>query len=350
MVIALIVVALAMVVAGLVAIAGGSEGIGFESGWAMVIAGTVASTGGVLVLALAFILRELRSLPDRLEAAHPLDDVADQELSPFENLPPAEARAEAELVPPAVKEPAFKEPAFKEPAVKEPSVREPSWSRPAKPVDAPAAPSGFGLPPRDAAAPPDAEPPLTAKLEADDEASAVEPVDKAPPVFPDFSPRALLEASRAKAKKRTKSDDPDAAPRPHGKGERVEPTLPLPPDMLRSEEAPDVQNGAAGTGTSPGWQVLGEEMPSDEMPGDDAPGAASGRPQSGKPAGEPAKESTAIVGTYRSNGTVYVMYADGSIEADTPEGVFRFGSLEELKAHIAASSEQANDKRLSSPA
>jgi hypothetical protein len=96
--------------------------------------------------------------------------------------------------------------------------------------------------------------------------------------------------------------------------------------------------------------VPGDEVPGEEVPGDEAPGAASGRPQSAKPAGEPAKESTAIVGTYRSNGTVYVMYADGSIEADTPEGVFRFGSLEELKAHIAASSEQANDKRLSSPA
>jgi hypothetical protein len=30
-----------------------------------------------------------------------------------------------------------------------------------------------------------------------------------------------------------------------------------------------------------------------------------------------------------------VMFSDGSIEADTPDGVFRFGSLDELKEFIA---------------
>jgi hypothetical protein len=34
------------------------------------------------------------------------------------------------------------------------------------------------------------------------------------------------------------------------------------------------------------------------------------------------------------------MYADGSIEADTPEGLFKFTSLDELKEFIASGGEE----------
>ena len=48
-----------------------------------------------------------------------------------------------------------------------------------------------------------------------------------------------------------------------------------------------------------------------------------------------------IVGTYNSGGNFYVMYSDGSIEAETPAGKFRFDSLEELKEFIAAGGDKA---------
>jgi hypothetical protein len=44
----------------------------------------------------------------------------------------------------------------------------------------------------------------------------------------------------------------------------------------------------------------------------------------------------AIVGRYESEGTSYVMYADGSIEARSERGVFHFRSMAELKAFMEA--------------
>ena len=49
----------------------------------------------------------------------------------------------------------------------------------------------------------------------------------------------------------------------------------------------------------------------------------------------------AIVGTYNSGGNFYIMYSDGSIEAETPAGKFRFNSLDELKDFIAAGGDKA---------
>lgn len=47
----------------------------------------------------------------------------------------------------------------------------------------------------------------------------------------------------------------------------------------------------------------------------------------------------AVVGTYNSGDNRYVMFSDGSIEAETPGGTFRFKSLDELKEFIAKGGE-----------
>jgi hypothetical protein len=321
MVIGLIVVALAMVVAGLVAIVSGSDGIGLESGWALVIAGSVASTGGVLVLALAFILRELRNLPDRLETAHTMDETVDTEQSPFGKLAPVEP-PDRPPIPQVVQGPGFARP-VKPVGDQAPPV----FAGRARPADERAAQaSRSGFPPRDLG-------PLSG-ASSGEELPVAEPVDKAPPVFPDFSPRALLEASRAKRKGRGKPVDPDLT-QPQERG-AAEPTVVIPPDAVRGEERHDPsEHDPDATAKSAAADDLEKALLAD--------------PPGGRVTEETAKEGPAIVGTYRSNGTVYVMYADGSIEADTPEGLFRFGSLEELKAHIAGNAE-ANDKRQASPA
>jgi hypothetical protein len=317
-------VALAMVVAGLVAIVSGSDGIGLESGWALVIAGSVASTGGVLVLALAFILRELRTLPDRLETAH-TDEAGDNAQSPFEKLTPVEP-PDRPPIPQVVQGPGFTRP------VKPVGDQAPPVF--AGPEERAAAASRSSFPPRSPGPHGDAGSPGLPAASSSEELPVAEPVDKAPPVFPDFSPRALLEASRAKRKGRSKSIDPDL-PQPQQRG-AVEPAVVIPSDAMRgnesrepSEHDPDAAAKAAVA--------------------DDMERVPSAEPRGSKVTEETPKEGPAIVGTYRSNGTVYVMYSDGSIEADTPEGLFRFGSLEELKAHIASNAE-ANDKRQASPA
>jgi hypothetical protein len=52
-----------------------------------------------------------------------------------------------------------------------------------------------------------------------------------------------------------------------------------------------------------------------------------------------SSEPATVVGTYNSGDNKYVMFSDGSIEAQTPSGVFRFKSLDELKEFIAAGGE-----------
>jgi hypothetical protein len=58
------------------------------------------------------------------------------------------------------------------------------------------------------------------------------------------------------------------------------------------------------------------------------------------PPAAPEADAPAVVGTYNSGGNAYVMYADGSIEADTPTGRYRFKSLDELKDFISGRGEE----------
>ncbi|MET7245011.1 hypothetical protein ABZT49_16780, partial [Methylobacterium sp. EM32] len=48
-----------------------------------------------------------------------------------------------------------------------------------------------------------------------------------------------------------------------------------------------------------------------------------------------------VIGTYDSGGNTYTMYADGTIDAETPAGRFHFASIEELKAFRGAGGEGA---------
>lgn len=61
--------------------------------------------------------------------------------------------------------------------------------------------------------------------------------------------------------------------------------------------------------------------------------APKGEPPPDLPS-EPPKPEPAVVGRYSSGDTNYLMFADGSIEAQTPEGVMRFASLTELKRFV----------------
>jgi hypothetical protein len=61
-----------------------------------------------------------------------------------------------------------------------------------------------------------------------------------------------------------------------------------------------------------------------------------------EPEAEPAPEDEfeprpAIIGSYEAHGTHYTMYADGSIDAETAHGVYRFASMDELKRFIEKS-------------
>jgi hypothetical protein len=64
------------------------------------------------------------------------------------------------------------------------------------------------------------------------------------------------------------------------------------------------------------------------------------RPEAHPPAAEelaassaPAAESP-VIGQYTSGNTTYIMFADGSIEAETPSGILHFASLADLKVYV----------------
>jgi hypothetical protein len=46
-----------------------------------------------------------------------------------------------------------------------------------------------------------------------------------------------------------------------------------------------------------------------------------------------------IIGHYDAQGAHYTLFADGSIEAETPHGVYRFASMAELKSFIEGQAE-----------
>jgi hypothetical protein len=59
---------------------------------------------------------------------------------------------------------------------------------------------------------------------------------------------------------------------------------------------------------------------------------------------EPAPERGAepdVIGRYSSGGSDFTLYSDGSIDAQTEQGLFRFESMAELRAHIEAQNAQA---------
>ena len=66
------------------------------------------------------------------------------------------------------------------------------------------------------------------------------------------------------------------------------------------------------------------------------PEAAFPEEETSKGPDKPAPDT--IVGTYQAGGCSYVMFADGSIRAQTPSGEHRFGSMDEFKAFMLTGS------------
>lgn len=78
----------------------------------------------------------------------------------------------------------------------------------------------------------------------------------------------------------------------------------------------------------------------------DEPAAGTGRtepqieaPAAPEPAAKDEKDGLQVVGTYASGANTYVMFADGTVEAQTPRGRFTFQSLDELKQFVETGGE-----------
>lgn len=129
-------------------------------------------------------------------------------------------------------------------------------------------------------------------------------------------------------------DEPHLPAQPHP----AEPELPMPGLSLvemAEEKAPEIPPPAK---VSPVVEI----PPAPPAPADSTVAAPlrSSLDADPEPPAEDKAERTAV-GRYSSGGNTYVMFDDGSIEADTPNGRFTFGSLDELKAFVDGGGEKS---------
>ncbi len=390
------VLACLLIGSGLSAVFLGSGMIVLERGWSMVISGSVVATGGVLLLGMAMVIRELQRLPDRLgdvlpealpshllyasdEAGLPAPEPADAHAARRPRIEPGEAEATPES-----------------------AEDEAGWT--------PAAPRRE-QPQRDASPSPqpDIAPSLTADDKPETESSALKiqislhgnPAHAQPPQRPGIRPPAPI----AITEDRDLSDDSETGRQPRSFWSRLgrtdkaalpviaslateDDTPPLPPGPTAAERArerlaladtPEERNTEQQQTRSPASAVTAEakvaetnkEAASTKVekaeaiankpaPSPEAKGHADERPAASQavspvaaasekpaPADKPVapaaddKNTPAVVGSYRAGSNVFVMFDNGAIEAETPQGIFRFPSLDKLKAYIASGEDPA---------
>ena len=129
---------------------------------------------------------------------------------------------------------------------------------------------------------------------------------------------------------------PAPEPAPHQETRR-EPRLEDPKPEPDDGVAPEDDLFAGPTPPEPVHEAA--EAPALRPALDAVPAAPEPPAEATAPEAAPAEPQREVVGKYASGGNTYVMYADGSIEAETPRGRFSFASLDELKTFIDAGGE-----------
>lgn len=296
----LLIFGIALAFVGAYAIYSGYGIIEVERGWASVIAGATGLTGGVITIALAWILGSLNRLRAAVEAREVQLAQAGAQLSREPAEPSDRVVASATL---SIRDNAASQ--MREEPVFGPDIAEMAvWD--SEPPSAPPAP--FVASPSTARAP--------------------EPAARIPPL-----PRAASAFASAAAKARI---EPPGEPSINELWRRVGVNL----DAAKSEKpgnapeaaTPSRQQTEAG---SEGTDWLDQALARFDLAGgpefaeinDEAPPLAPN--SSPEPPADPQPE---VIGRYEAEGTAYVMYSDGSIDAQSEEGILRFKSMAELKA------------------
>ncbi|MGW5958273.1 hypothetical protein [Methylorubrum thiocyanatum] len=335
MVVALLALSSVMILGGIAAVVQGFPYVRLESGLAMVIGGSTAASAGVVLLGLTAVVHRLlaiqRAVADRRALApQPVPAGLPAAAAPWaDTAPEAPVPAVPEVQPP--ERPSLvgtggsgmggagigaaglaglslgalrpggrgSEPVFEDPAPPQPTAAEPLL--------------------------PDLLPEATPRpTAADDLFRAPEPA----PTFPEPEPITLPESSAES------SAEFSAGPAAEAREDARNPaeTLAAEPIGLRSsldEPAPAPEPEAPAAAFEPAPEpVVVEPVPPEAE-------AEQGESE------EPATEERHAVGSYASGANTYVMFSDGSIEADTPRGRFTFGSLDELKSFVNAGGEEA---------
>ena len=325
MVVALFALALAMIAGGLTAVVQGYEIVLLERGWTLVISGSVFASGGALLLGLAMAVARLGKIQAQLvkngeraghaehvvptaPALEPMAAASAGLLAGGADGGPAETPGDDDRDQPTLplfmrRDPQDQEiPEDESRAV--PPEAAPERVEPPEPVEPPAAARNDNHGPRLSL-------PRYFFGRRDPEPEADIPDSRLAP--PDLSPEP---SSRRDAGSDAVPDDDGDAPAAGGRPEIGDGSVPA--------SAHDEPDGAVGSPLRPSGDEL-ESVPASEDRATETPPDAAAR--------------ATIIGSYNSGDNRYVMFSDGSIEADTPDGVFRFASLDELKEFIASGGE-----------
>jgi hypothetical protein len=362
---------------GAFAISAGYGIIQVERGWAGVIAGATALSGGIVTIALAFILHSLSGLHALLNTGKGLTplprELGEDETSELRPEPGLALNPEASMVSEAKPPPAAMPPAaglriwpqrptrpdltparnfLKSRGTRLPAARE----TPASDVALPKLPLISRGAPRvsEVAMEPPSEPGFAmpgevAAAKSEDDAKtgpASAPAMEAPaePAWNADGEPGLFDDDKAKEppiEARLQETHFDAGEPETEFGPRVAwPAESASIDAIFSEEhliEPDPALDAWNEGAKPSPEAIEPESLDPAPPStSEAPRAADPREPSPPAAPAASEAGLAIVGRYESEGTSYVMYADGSIEARSERGVFHFQSMAELKAFMQA--------------
>jgi len=102
-----------------------------------------------------------------------------------------------------------------------------------------------------------------------------------------------------------------------------------------NEPAPAIGDGAAHDAHEASAHEASANEASAEAPSGEHQGAQE------EAQAEPAPAEPSVIGRYSSGGNEYTLYSDGAIDAQTEQGLFRFESMQELRAYIEAQSQQS---------
>ncbi|MFG1391376.1 hypothetical protein [Xanthobacter agilis] len=308
----LVLLGILIALAGLFVIAIGIFVFVTTFGNTLITTGAVAASGGLVITAMGLVLRQMERLSQRIETAIGRGQLVRE---PAEEIPVDEIPADAEEPAPRrhgrVDQPA---PASDAPrpddAPQNASEAEPQPENEARQPPQVRRQGGFDFSHRPSREPapltpsaPQPQPQTEALAE-----QAPAPQAPVPPGAPQSPPAEdpMVRARRERLKRRAEAAArQDGAPAPA----RPRPGLDVPPRAQRPEEPQPQQ---------PPQPQLPSATPAPE------PEVVAPLPD------EPRILKSGIVG-----GMAYTLYSDGSIQAELPDGVVRFASLQELRDHVA---------------
>jgi hypothetical protein len=294
----------------------------FSLGNTLIISGTVALSSGLILIALAAALGQLRRIGDALNArplvgAGRMPESVEARVPPTARITPAGPPSPVPTrVPPPPKSMDMPEPVPPEPRMPQRPPEPPRAPDTRFPAPAASEPPGpldwLRTQSRPGGSSPIAEPPM---VEVQDEAPLSPRPPQRPPIpaEPTFEPKMWSPSGR-----------PEGAPEPR-------PTPRATPQAEPPKE-PDVhQFDAVWDRSAPHAGEPKRDGPSPGAPRrDDRPAERRAEP----PPRSPSERSPTILKSGVIDGMPYTLYADGSIEAQLPQGTVKFASVDALRAHL----------------